>query len=252
MYHIWSYLTLIRQQKLTIGEHFCGIVPSGNFGNILGLYYAKQMGLPVEKMIIASNENCILTDFIHTGIYDLNDRDLIKTISPAMDILNSSNVERMLCDQFGTVRTKELMDSLENHKRYTLTDTEREMIQKEFLAYSSNGSHSKNIIHRYIQEKEYIMDPHTATCIKAYEEMACNSTVFVAYATAEWTKFSPTVLNAIRNDETPYSDSEALTIIAQHCQTIIPKSIQELFEKPIVHATQISCDSLQKTILSRL
>ncbi|HHD80436.1 MAG TPA: threonine synthase, partial [Campylobacterales bacterium] len=139
MYHIHGYLELVRQNEIEMGEKVYLVVPSGNFGNVLGGYYAKKAGLPVEKLLVASNINNILTDLIENGVYDMASRELIKTESPAMDILKSSNVERVLFDKFGGERTKELMESLNNEGKYTLTSEELALLQEDFVAtYSSD------------------------------------------------------------------------------------------------------------------
>lgn len=110
IYHFWSYLELIRQNAIKNGENIYLVVPSGNFGNVLGAYYAQKMGLNIEKLLVASNENNILTQWINTGVYDIRDKALKLTKSPAMDILKSSNIERVIFDLFGSTRTKELME----------------------------------------------------------------------------------------------------------------------------------------------
>ncbi len=112
IYHFWSYLELIRQNAIKNGENIYLVVPSGNFGNVLGAYYAQKMGLNIEKLLVASNENNILTQWINTGVYDIRDKALKLTKSPAMDILKSSNIERVIFDLFGSTRTKELMEDL--------------------------------------------------------------------------------------------------------------------------------------------
>ena len=112
IYHIHSHLELVRHGEIGLGDEVYLVVPSGNFGNALGAYYAKKAGLPIRKILIASNANNILTDLINTGVYDIRDRELILTESPAMDILKSSNVERVLFDKFGAVRTREMMEAL--------------------------------------------------------------------------------------------------------------------------------------------
>jgi len=170
IYHIYSYLELVRDGKIEIGDKIYLIVPSGNFGNALGAYYVKKAGVPIEKILISSNSNNILTDLIENGKYDLRDRELIKTNSPAMDILKSSNVERILYDKFGASRTKELMESLNNNLYYELTNEELKSIQEDFSGvFASNKESLKEIA--YYLNKNYIMDTHTATCIKAYRKI---------------------------------------------------------------------------------
>ncbi len=232
IYHIYSYLELLRKGAVALGDPIYLIVPSGNFGNALGAYYVKQAGVPIEKILIASNSNNILTDFITTGKYDLRGRGLIQTNSPAMDILKSSNVERVLFDKFGAQRTKELMDQLNSENYYELTAEELKEIQKDFDATFSSDSEVEEIIKSYI-EKGYVMDPHTATCIKAYREKREKVLPTVAYSTAEWTKFSPTIAKSVGFEVD--SDKEALNKIADKYKLKIPQKIASLYEKEVKH-----------------
>lgn len=248
VYHIHSYIELIRQNEIVMGEAIYLIVPSGNFGNALGGFYAKKMGIPIEKILIASNENNILTQWINTGVYDIRGKALILTKSPAMDILKSSNIERVLYDMFGAARTKEFMDDLNEKEMFTLSPKELEKLQLEFSAVDSNDAYGKQIIQNQL-ENNYLMDPHTATCLKAYETLKEKNLKCVMYSTAEWTKFSPTVLNAINNDETAYSDKEALDAIVSKCNTKIPEQISELFSAEIKHDTVINKQEIEEEII---
>ena len=250
IYHFHSYLELLRKEEIDFNDEVYLIVPSGNFGNALGGYYAKKMGLPVKKILIASNENNVLTQLIKEGRYDLRDKTLIKTTSPAMDILKSSNVERVLFDKFGQKRTKELMDSLNEKNFYELTKEELEELQKDFDADFTTDSEIKRYIKEYAVDKNYLMDPHTATTIKLYEKYKSKKNI--AYSTAEWTKFAPTVLNALNEDNKKYSDLEALTEIAKRMHIMIPIVIEELFNKPIVHDTVVEKDMIEEEILKFL
>ena len=166
IYHFWSYLELIRQNAIKNGENIYLVVPSGNFGNVLGAYYAQKMGLNIEKLLVASNENNILTQWINTGVYDIRDKALKLTKSPAMDILKSSNIERVIFDLFGSTRTKELMENLNKNNIFTMTQDETKELQKYFSATFSNDSFGNTTIKEFL-DSGYLMDPHTATCIKA-------------------------------------------------------------------------------------
>lgn len=250
IYHFHSYLELVRMGDIEIDEEVNLIVPSGNFGNALGGYYAKKMGLPVKKILIASNKNNVLTELIKKGRYDLRDKTLIKTTSPAMDILKSSNVERVLFDKFGAKRTKELMDSLNEKNYYELNEDELKELQQDFDADFTDDSEIKKYIKEYALNKNYLMDPHTATNIKLYKKYQNEKNI--AYSTAEWTKFAPTVLNALNEDDKKYSDLEALTEIAKRLHIMIPVVIEELFNKPIIHDTVIEKDEIEKEILKFL
>jgi len=254
IYHIHSYLELVRQKAIEMGEKVYLNVPSGNFGNALGAYYAMKMGLPVEKILIASNKNNILTQLINTGIYDLRDSQVIATTSPAMDILKSSNIERILFDLFGTERTKELMFQLDRDKHYQLTTTELKQIQSLFAADFCEDDEGKKYIKNAFA-KGYLMDPHTATCFKTYEtcrDTCCDKPLkTIVYSTAEWTKFSPVIANALTG-EVDTNDLDALNSIAKEAGIEIPVIIKGLFDKKITQTSIIEKDEIEKEILSFL
>jgi threonine synthase len=248
VYHFWSYLELIRQGEIQNGEEIYLTVPSGNFGNALGGYYAMKMGVPVKKILIASNQNNILTSWINEGSYDLNDKELVMTKSPAMDILKSSNIERIMYDMFGDARTKELMDDLNNKNCFQLTSSEQEKIQSVFAASYSDDAYGLKTIKKYL-DNGYLMDPHTATCIKAHEELKTTDHKNVIYSTAEWTKFSPTVLNALNENNEKYTDQEAIKQIIANYDASIPQSIENLFDAPINHNTIIEKEDIESQII---
>ena len=249
VYHFWSYLELLRQGEINNGELIYLTVPSGNFGNALGGYYAKKMGLPVKKILISSNENNILTSWINDGVYDLNNKKLIMTKSPAMDILKSSNIERIMFDMFGSARTKELMDDLASKNAFRLTHDETKQLKQEFSATFSDDNYGKATIKKYL-ENGYLMDPHTATCIKAHEELKNDNLKNVIYSTAQWTKFSPTVLNSLNEDDIKYSDKEALEKISKDFNMKVPASIDALFDMDIKHNTIIDIQNLEDEIIN--
>jgi len=247
VYHIHNYLELVRQNVTTMGEKIYLNVPSGNFGNVLGAYYAQLMGLPVEKLIIASNENNILTRLIQTGVYDMRGQDLILTTSPAMDILKSSNVERVLFGLYGAQRTRELMNNLDTEGFYTLTADELATLQEIFVADFCSDEEGKEYI-KTMFESGYLMDPHTATCFKAYESCATKNIPTIIYSTAEWTKFSPVIASALTGEENS-KDEEALKAISTTANVAIPAMINELFSKKIVHSSVIEKEEIEKEIL---
>lgn len=250
IYHLHSYLELVRQNEISLGDKVYLDVPSGNFGNALGAYYAMQLGLPVEKILIASNNNNILTQFINTGAYDLRDKSVIATTSPAMDILKSSNIERILFDMFGEARTRELMQQLDNEKHYQLNADELAQIQQIFAADYCNDDEGKQYI-KAAFAKGYLMDPHTATCFKAYDTCRDKPLKTIVYSTAEWTKFSPVIANALTG-EIDTRDIDALKSIAQEAAIEIPAVISELFEKEIAQGTIIDKQDIEKEILAFL
>ena len=248
IYHFWSYLELIRQNAIKNGENIYLVVPSGNFGNVLGAYYAQKMGLNIEKLLVASNENNILTQWINTGVYDIRDKALKLTKSPAMDILKSSNIERVIFDLFGSTRTKELMENLNKNNIFTMTQDETKELQKYFNATFSNDSFGNTTIKEFL-DSGYLMDPHTATCIKAYNELKEKPLKTVIYSTAEWTKFSPTVLNALNQDSKKYSDKESLEEISTKFGATLPQSIKNLFSAKINHSSVINKENIESEII---
>jgi threonine synthase len=251
IYHIHSYLELVRQNAITMGEKVYLNVPSGNFGNALGAYYAWKMGLPVEKIIISSNENNVLTRLIKTGKYDLRNSHVVSTTSPAMDILKSSNVERILYDMFGFERTKELMQDLESKNFYELSAKELTKLQESFDADFCNGDEGKKYIKDTFYNDGYLMDPHTATCMKSYETCSRKDVKSIIYSTAEWTKFSPVIANALTG-EVDAQDIVALESISKEAKLEIPAMIKALFTKKIVQESVIEKEDIEKEILKFL
>lgn len=198
------------------------IVPSGNFGDALGAYYAKKMGAPIAKIGIASNANNVLTELINTGIYDISNKELISTIAPAMDILISSNVERLLFDLFGACRTKELMDSLNTSKKYELSASELDKIQEIFYADFTSDDECKALIAKFAKLNKLI-DPHTAMALKMAQKGD------IVASTAQWVKFAPSMWSAIKNSDIS-NEKSILDTLAKEFDDILPKQINALFE----------------------
>jgi len=249
IYHIHSYLELVRKDEIAMGEKIYLVVPSGNFGNALGAYYAKKAGLPVEKILISSNINNILTDWINTGSYDLTTRELVQTESPAMDILKSSNVERIMFDKFGATRTRELMESLASKGKYQLTADELSSLREDFDASFSDDEECEAVVGEYAK-KGYIMDPHTATCMRAYKTLKEKDLKIVVYSTAEWTKFSPAVSKALGKEVK--GDIEALKWVSEHANVAVPSMINSLFSKPVKHTIIVEKESIKGEMLNFL
>lgn len=249
IYHIHSYLELVRKEKIQMGEKIYLVVPSGNFGNALGAYYAKKAGLPIEKILISSNINNILTDWITNGAYDLTTRTLIQTESPAMDILKSSNVERIMFDKFGPERTKELMEALAKDGKYQLTADELALLREDFDASFSDDEECESVVGEYAK-KGYIMDPHTATCMRAYKTLREKDLKTVVYSTAEWTKFSPSVSKSLGHEVK--DDVEALKWVSENAGVTVPPMIHGLFGKPIVHSVVVPKESIKGEMLNFL
>jgi len=243
IYHAYAYANLLKQKALKANESFDIIVPSGNFGNALGAYYAKKMGAKIGKIKIASNANNILTQFFTTGVYDLRDKKLVKTISPAMDILISSNVERLLFDKFGSVRTNELMQSLAKNKFYKLSKQELEALKEDFEASWCDDKECETYIAKLAKDG-YAIDPHTATCFKMVDAGRIN----VITSTAHWVKFTPSMIKACQIKDTK-DEKDALAKTAKILNDSVPSSINSLFSAKILHKNIIKEDEIEKCVL---
>lgn len=200
VYYFYSYLRLVESKEIMFGETINYCVPTGNFGNILAGYFAKKMGLPVNKLIVASNQNNVLTDFFNTGIYDSN-RHLLNSISPSMDILISSNLERLLfmLSDMNTEKIKKMMQELKTSGRYELDEHMKRGLT-DFSAFDVSESETKKTIKSVYEQYHVIVDPHTAVGIEAYNKYTDNSkdqkkTIIVS--TASPIKFSESVLSAL-------------------------------------------------------
>ena len=234
---------MLKQKALKANESFDIIVPSGNFGNALGAYYAKKMGAKIGKIKIASNANNILTQFFTTGVYDLRDKKLVKTISPAMDILISSNVERLLFDKFGSERTNELMQSLAKNKFYKLSKQELEALKEDFEASWCDDKECEAYIAKLAKDG-YAIDPHTATCFKMVDAGRIN----VITSTAHWVKFTPSMIKACQIKDTK-DEKDALAKTAKILNDSVPSSINSLFSAKILHKNIIKEDEIEKCVL---
>lgn len=248
IYHIWGYLELIRKGRIQLGEEIYSVIPSGNFGNALGAFYAKMMGIPYKKIIIASNANHILTDFIQSGIYDISCRSLLQTLSPAMDILKSSNIERMLFALFGSDQTKQWMESLNTHKIYTLNQDQKHKLQAFFDAGFCSDTECLNTL-KELAQKALIIDPHTANAYAIAKRLPNTHKILIA-STAEWSKFSPTIAYAICGEK--WDDQKALDFISSKFHLSIPKEIQALFVQEEKSSQPIKISEVKKEIMDWL
>jgi threonine synthase len=249
IYHIHSYLELVRQDAIALGDKVYLNVPSGNFGNALGGYYAMKMGLPVEKILIASNSNNVLTDFIRTGVYDLRSRSVIATSSPAMDILKSSNVERVLYDMVGPERTRELMAELDKDRVYRLNAQELQILQSVFAADFADDAEVSMYVRDTFKNDGYLIDPHTATCLKAHNSCRDKALPSIVCSTAEWTKFSPMIADALTGEHGKH-DIDALRCISDISEKPIPPMIKALFERPIAQDIVIDKEDIESAVLA--
>ena len=234
VYYYKAYFDLVKTDAIKIYDKVNFVVPTGNFGDILAGYLGKMSGLPVNRLICASNSNNVLTDFINTGIYDIN-RDFYTTISPSMDILISSNLERLiylLCNDSSYV--KKLMDELKQNKRYKINEELLNKIKDNFAAYYANEDECLKTIRDTFESDKVMIDPHTSVALSAYrryKKETYDDTVSVVLSTASPFKFAKDVLKAFDIDEEdPF---KAMKILSKMCVKDIPHNLAVLDEMEI-------------------
>ena len=232
VYYISAYCDLVADGRIVAGEKINIVVPTGNFGNILAAYYAKQMGLPVNKFICASNSNNVLTDFIKTGEYNKN-REFFTTTSPSMDILISSNLERLLyhltdCDDTAVA---DMMSKLSSDGKYTVSEKVLGALQADFEAGCCSDDEVSLTIEKSFKEKDYLPDTHTSVAIKVYEDYVQRTgddTVTVIAATANPYKFSKAVLSSIEKDYVCSDEFETVSELARVSGVKCPEQLANL------------------------
>ncbi len=238
VYYFYAYLNMLVGDEIKNDEKINIAVPTGNFGDILAAYYAKEMGLPVNKLICASNENKVLADFFKTGVYDKR-RELIVTISPSMDILVSSNLERLLwmISEKDTRQVKELMNSLKE-KGYYRIDSETKEKLKDFYGGFAPQEESRRCIKEIFEKSKYLIDPHTAVAYavyKKYVKETGDKTKTIIVATASPFKFTKSVMESIDNRYEKSDDFELIEKMSDLTQVSIPSGIRDIEKKPIRH-----------------
>jgi threonine synthase len=243
VYYFYAYLNMLSEDEIKNGKKINIAVPTGNFGDILAAYYAKEMGLPVNKLICASNENKVLADFFETGVYDKR-RELIMTISPSMDILVSSNLERLLwvISEKNAQKVKELMNSL-REKGYYRIDSEMKEKLKDFYGGFAPQEESRQCIKEVFEKSKYLIDPHTAVAYVVYEKYikeTGDKTKTVIVATASPFKFTKSVMESIDSRYKKFNDFELIDKIAELSQMPIPPGIKDIEKKLIRH--KIVCE----------
>ncbi len=254
VYYWYAYIQLIKENKIKAGDKINFCVPTGNFGNILAGYYAKCAGLPVGKFICASNENNVLTDFINKGIYNKN-RTFKKTISPSMDILISSNLERLiyhLSDNDGSY-TKELMEELKTNGHYSIMQEMKEKLEDLFFGGYASEEHIKETISSVYKNNNYVIDPHTAAAAYVYEQYKKESgddTPCVILSTANAYKFADSVLEAIFNKK----EESFKAIDELHKLTNVPihPALAGIAEKEIIYKTVCKPDEICNKVMNIL
>lgn len=251
VYYVYAYAKLLSEEKITEGEKINVVVPTGNFGNILAAFYAKNMGLPIAKLICASNENKVLYDFFKTGNYNRN-REFVLTSSPSMDILISSNLERLIYRIAGNddVKNAELMAALSGDGSYQVSDEMKAQLTDFYGNYASEKETADRIKELY-DNTGYVIDTHTAVASSVYEKYKKDTndeTKTVIASTASPFKFTRSVMNAIDNKYDSMPDFELVDELSKIGNVEVPKAIEEIRTAPVIH--NIICDKseMKKTV----
>lgn len=247
VYYVYAYARLLSEGKLVEGEKINVVVPTGNFGNILAAFYAKNMGLPIGKLICASNDNKVLYDFFQTGVYDRN-REFVLTSSPSMDILISSNLERLIYRIAGDdpEQNARLMAALSGQGRYEITEQMRDGL-KDFCGGYASEEETAATIRRIYKNYGYVIDPHTAVAASVfgkYTEKTGDETATVIASTASPFKFTRSVMNAIDGKYDSMTDFELVDELSGLANVAVPAAIEEIRNAPVLHDNICEVDEM--------
>ncbi len=249
VYYISAYADLVAMGELKLGDTLDVTVPTGNFGNIFAAYIAKCMGLPIGKLVCASNKNNILTDFLSTGTYDRN-REFYQTISPSMDILISSNLERLLYLLCGSEKTAEYMKKLNTEGKYEISVSELEAVKNAFAAGCTDEAQTKEEIKKTFGEYGYLIDTHTAVALRVAEEYReKNGGKMLTVSTASPYKFAADVLDAVKG-KFGGDEFETLDELSAVSGVAIPDPLACLKTKEIRFTKIIDCADMAKEVLN--
>lgn len=251
VYYVYAYTRLLADGEIKAGNKINVVVPTGNFGNILAAFYAKNMGLPINKLICASNENKVLYDFFSTGEYDRN-RDFVLTTSPSMDILISSNLERLIYRIAGNSAEKnsQLMKSLRETGKYEITPDMKAQLSDFYGNYATEEEDAA-AIKRLYEDTGYVIDTHTAVAATVYEKYKKDTgddTVTVIASTASPYKFTRSVMNAIDSKYDSMSDFELVDELSKLSNVAVPKAIEEIRTAPVLHDTVCEVDEMSASV----
>lgn len=255
VYYVSSYCEMVKTGAIAMGETLNVVVPTGNFGNILAAYYAKQMGVPLGKLVCASNQNNVLTDFIQTGHYNRN-RPFFTTTSPSMDILISSNLERLLYDLTGKDDAKiaAWFTALSSTGSYTVDDEIKAVLADQFYAGCCDDTQTKQTIKDVFEQYNYLCDTHTAVaaCVaKEYQKATGDSAKTLIVSTASPYKFADSVLEAIA-DEVPADDYAQLDQLLTLSGLPVPAALSELKDKQVRFTGSIDKEQMQQAVFGML
>ena len=251
VYYVYAYAKLLQNKEIAAGEEINVVVPTGNFGNILAAYFAKNMGIPIGKLICASNENKVLFDFFETGVYDKN-RDFILTISPSMDILISSNLERLVymiagCD---AEKNSGLMKALKEKGVYELSDDMKANLSDFSAGYATEAEVKEKIAATY-KRTGYVMDTHTAVAASVYEKYKKESKdarKTVIASTASPYKFSRSVMTAIDANYEALEEFDLIDALEVISNVNIPNAVEEIRDAKILHTLECDADKMEETV----
>ena len=251
VYYVYAYTRLLANDRIKDGEKINVVVPTGNFGNILAAFYAKNMGLPINKLICASNDNKVLYDFFATGEYDRN-RDFILTTSPSMDILISSNLERLIYRIAGNdaAKNQELMSELKSQGRYGITDEMKKQLADFYGNYATEEETAK-VIHDLYAKTGYVIDTHTAVAASVYKKYVTethDTTPTVIASTASPFKFARSVMTAIKGDVSQYSEFELVDQLTAVSNVAEPAAVTEIRTAPVRHTTVCDKTEMEATV----
>ena len=256
VYYIAAYVTMVEREEINLREKINVCVPTGNFGNILAAYYAKNMGLPIEKLICASNKNKVLTDFISTGVYDKN-REFFATSSPSMDILISSNLERLLYDLCGK-DDKVISDwstKLSTEGKYQVSPEVKEKLQESFYGGFCDDEETRETIGETFKEYSYLCDTHTAVAVKVYNDY-CKKTgdelKTIIASTASPYKFTENVLKSITDNAIPTDDFEQVQMLCELSRMTPPESLIELKNKEVRFKDSVTKEQMVEKVTAML
>ena len=246
-YYVFAYTRLVADGTIKAGDFINVVVPTGNFGNILAAFYAKQMGIPINKFICASNENKVLYDFFETGCYDRN-REFVLTTSPSMDILISSNLERLIYRIAGNDadKNRELMAALGGEGKYEITEEMKKQLA-DFYGNYANEAETAEEIARLYQSCGYVLDTHTAVAsavYQKYQKETGDDKKTVIASTASPFKFTRSVMNAIDAKYDAMSDFELVDELSRIANVKVPMAIEEIRTAPVVHDKQCDVDKM--------